>query len=148
MAQSSLMNHSDPPTNLSHLLERALRITTTDNRFFIGRFSCVDKQCNIVLNAAEEFLPPPGTEEEKEIRRNRDTWYPKSQRGGGDEPSWAKYAKRSPELSTREAEAEGEETEMQQVGEGRMLSMILVPGKMVAKIERIEEDTQAGAHII
>jgi small nuclear ribonucleoprotein (snRNP)-like protein len=49
---------------LQSLLYSTLRIKIRDNRTFIGQFICVDKQQNIVLAQAEEFLEP----EEERIR--------------------------------------------------------------------------------
>lgn len=139
-APSALLGAKNP-SKLTELLDRALRITTTDQRHFIGRFTCVDKECNIILNSAEEFLPPPRTVEETEIRKNRDRWYPRSQRGPGDE-SWARYAKRSHRLGSDGEEVESVPTD------GRMLGMILIPGKMVEKIELIEEKHHTATRII
>ena len=92
------------------LLLRPLRITTLDNRSFIGTFVCLDPQCNIILANAEEFLPDPVTEEDREVRENREMYFPKSQRGPGEGEGWG----------------------------GRQVGMILVPGKELRTVEAEE----------
>ena len=94
-------------TSLSILLDQPLRITILDNRIFIGLFICVDPQCNIILAQAEEFRPPL---DDVELERNREMYWPKSQRGPGEGEGWG----------------------------GRQVGMILLPGKAVVKIE-VEE---------
>jgi small nuclear ribonucleoprotein (snRNP)-like protein len=44
-------------TYLTDLLESTLVITITDGRSFVGHFICTDRDQNIILNQAEEFLP-------------------------------------------------------------------------------------------
>lgn len=43
---------------LRSLLNATLRIKIRDDRTFVGTFICVDKQQNIILTQAEEFLTP------------------------------------------------------------------------------------------
>ncbi|KAG7529768.1 hypothetical protein FFLO_05408 [Filobasidium floriforme] len=43
---------------LQNLLNKTLRIKLADSRTFIGQFICVDRQQNIILSNAEEFLSP------------------------------------------------------------------------------------------
>ena len=94
-------------TTLTALLHTPLRITILDNRIFIGIFICVDPQCNLLLGTAEEFLPPPMNEEEAASRKNKELFWPKSRR------------------SEREGEGWG----------GRQVGNIMIPGKVVVKVE-------------
>ena len=118
----------DPTADLSHILNRLLRITIPDERYFIGRFICVDHQLNIVLIQAEEFRSDPKTEEERENQEKVDKYMPKSQRGAGEGDGWGIYAKYD--------EADGLSRGLK---EGRMLGMILITAKDVVAIDLIEE---------
>jgi small nuclear ribonucleoprotein (snRNP)-like protein len=53
--------------DLNSLLFSTLKVKTKDTRTFIGQFVCVDKQCNIILSPAEEFLTSFATEDEKPV---------------------------------------------------------------------------------
>lgn len=43
---------------LSSLLNKTLRITTTDTRMFLGMFKCTDSDLNIILSQAFEYRLP------------------------------------------------------------------------------------------
>ncbi|KAK2623740.1 hypothetical protein QTJ16_006921 [Diplocarpon rosae] len=53
----------DKPTSskyLTSLLNKSLRVTTTDTRMFLGQFKCTDPDRNIILAETFEYrLPPP-----------------------------------------------------------------------------------------
>lgn len=51
-------SNSTSSSFLQNLLNKTLRISLTDTRTFIGQFICVDRQQNIILSNAEEFLSP------------------------------------------------------------------------------------------
>jgi small nuclear ribonucleoprotein (snRNP)-like protein len=57
---STPVSTSSSPSSsfLQNLLNRTLRIKLADTRTFIGQFICVDRQQNIILSNAEEFLSP------------------------------------------------------------------------------------------
>ena len=97
-----------------------------DGRYFIGRFTCTDSQSNIILDHAEEFRPSPQTDEQRLLKENRDMYYPKSQRGPADGPGWGKWSGEGGEIG------QGKE-------EGRILGLVLIPGKDVVKMEVIDE---------
>ncbi|KAJ9126433.1 hypothetical protein QFC24_002176 [Naganishia onofrii] len=59
---------SNGSTYLSSLLASTLVITIQDGRSFVGLFICTDRDQNIILNQAEEFLPP-------RLRRTPDNKY-------------------------------------------------------------------------
>ncbi|RFU24598.1 hypothetical protein B7463_g11740, partial [Scytalidium lignicola] len=45
---------------LTSLLNKTLRVTTTDTRMFLGQFKCTDTDLNIILSHTFEYrLPPP-----------------------------------------------------------------------------------------
>ncbi|KAL0243914.1 hypothetical protein I308_105177 [Cryptococcus tetragattii IND107] len=50
-----------PRPSLRALIGQVLTITLIDGRTIKGYFTCVDKQCNIILNEAEEFRPRPAS---------------------------------------------------------------------------------------
>jgi small nuclear ribonucleoprotein (snRNP)-like protein len=73
-------------SRLTSLLLVRLRITIPDNRTFIGTFICLDKGCNIILSATEEFQPAPTNADEEEVRGNREMYWPNVKgRWGGRE---------------------------------------------------------------
>ncbi|XP_037743563.1 N-alpha-acetyltransferase 38, NatC auxiliary subunit [Chelonia mydas] len=41
---------------LEALLNRSLRIRMTDGRTLVGCFLCTDRDCNVILGSAQEFL--------------------------------------------------------------------------------------------
>ncbi|NP_001084541.1 N-alpha-acetyltransferase 38-B, NatC auxiliary subunit [Xenopus laevis] len=43
---------------LESLLNRNMRIQMTDGRSLIGCFLCTDRDCNVILGSAQEFLRP------------------------------------------------------------------------------------------
>ncbi|XP_075715367.1 N-alpha-acetyltransferase 38, NatC auxiliary subunit [Rhinoderma darwinii] len=43
---------------LASLLNRNMRIEMTDGRSLIGCFLCTDRDCNVILGSAQEFLRP------------------------------------------------------------------------------------------
>ncbi|CAI9619402.1 unnamed protein product [Staurois parvus] len=54
----------EPGDNARHklesLLNRNMRIEMTDGRSLIGCFLCTDRDCNVILGSAQEFLRPSG----------------------------------------------------------------------------------------
>ncbi|KAL2060769.1 hypothetical protein VTL71DRAFT_9411 [Oculimacula yallundae] len=54
------MDKTSAENYLSSLLNKTLRVTTTDTRMFLGQFKCTDSDLNIILSSAYEYrLPPP-----------------------------------------------------------------------------------------
>ncbi|XP_072259136.1 N-alpha-acetyltransferase 38, NatC auxiliary subunit [Pyxicephalus adspersus] len=55
----------EPGDNARHklesLLNRNMRIEMTDGRSLIGCFLCTDRDCNVILGSAQEFLRPSDT---------------------------------------------------------------------------------------
>ncbi|XP_073479070.1 N-alpha-acetyltransferase 38, NatC auxiliary subunit isoform X2 [Aquarana catesbeiana] len=45
---------------LQTLLNKNMRIEMTDGRSLIGCFLCTDRDCNVILGSAQEFLRPSG----------------------------------------------------------------------------------------
>uniref|UniRef100_H3AGL0 N-alpha-acetyltransferase 38, NatC auxiliary subunit n=1 Tax=Latimeria chalumnae TaxID=7897 RepID=H3AGL0_LATCH len=41
---------------LENLLNKSLRIRMTDGRTLIGLFLCTDRDCNVILGSAQEYL--------------------------------------------------------------------------------------------
>ncbi len=109
-----------PPTTmadqLTPFLRQILRITTTDNRIFLGTFAGTDQPLNLVLVNAEEFRMVPA--------------YPKS----GPDRMQTIHEEAESELD--KAVRVAHETEMRlENADGRFVGQILVPWKMIAKVE-------------
>ncbi|OWZ79284.1 hypothetical protein C365_02213 [Cryptococcus neoformans Bt85] len=121
-----------PPPSLRALIGQVLTITLIDGRIIKGYFTCVDKQCNIILNEAEEFRPRPTSliakeqallegrpiegklaeeSDEEKVWKNREKYWPKSEPFGGYATGWG----------------------------GRPLSMVCMKKGDIAKIE-VEKD--------
>ncbi|KAF4625293.1 hypothetical protein G7Y89_g12875 [Cudoniella acicularis] len=70
-----LANSSDSPKSmekaqaedyLASLLNKNLRVTTSDSRMFLGLFKCTDSDRNVVLSQTFEYrIPPPPKELEE-----------------------------------------------------------------------------------
>ncbi|XAO26524.1 hypothetical protein I312_105361 [Cryptococcus bacillisporus CA1280] len=98
-----------PRPSLRALIGQVLTITLIDGRTIKGYFTCVDKQCNIILNEAEEFRPRPASliakeqallecrpiegnlaeeSDEEKVWKNREKYWPKSEPFGGYATGW------------------------------------------------------------
>ncbi|KAL4631464.1 N(alpha)-acetyltransferase 38, NatC auxiliary subunit-like [Arapaima gigas] len=49
---------STPPAclKLENLLNKSMRVRMTDGRTLVGLFLCTDRDCNVILGSAQEFL--------------------------------------------------------------------------------------------
>ncbi|RCI12391.1 hypothetical protein L249_1295 [Ophiocordyceps polyrhachis-furcata BCC 54312] len=56
------MDHGDARAYLTSLLNKNLRITTTDGRLFWGAFKCTDANQNIVLSHTYEYRKASGAD--------------------------------------------------------------------------------------
>ncbi|XP_061444843.1 N-alpha-acetyltransferase 38, NatC auxiliary subunit [Rhineura floridana] len=43
---------------LENLLNKSMRIHMTDGRTLVGCFLCTDRDCNVILGSAQEYLKP------------------------------------------------------------------------------------------
>lgn len=64
-AQDSDAEREDSPAararqQLEALLNKTMRIRMTDGRTLVGCFLCTDRDCNVILGSAQEFLKPSG----------------------------------------------------------------------------------------
>ncbi|KAF9012158.1 hypothetical protein BDZ89DRAFT_483878 [Hymenopellis radicata] len=101
---------------LTPFLRQILRITTTDNRIFLGTLAGTDQPLNLVLVNAEEFRMVPV--------------YPNSA------PDRMQTIHEEGESQTDRAGRVAHETEMRLENvDGRFVGQILVPWKMIAKVE-------------
>ncbi|XP_018589034.1 N-alpha-acetyltransferase 38, NatC auxiliary subunit isoform X1 [Scleropages formosus] len=46
---------------LENLLNKSMRVRMTDGRTLVGLFLCTDRDCNVILGSAQEFLKPSGS---------------------------------------------------------------------------------------
>lgn len=52
---------------LAALLNRSLRVRMSDGRTLVGAFLCTDRDANIILGSAQEFLKAAGTGPRREL---------------------------------------------------------------------------------
>ncbi|EJT78893.1 hypothetical protein GGTG_03986 [Gaeumannomyces tritici R3-111a-1] len=64
-----MMDEEASAAYLASLLNKNLRITTTDTRMFWGQFKCTDPDCNVVLAHAYEYRHPTAEQVAEEARR-------------------------------------------------------------------------------
>ncbi|XP_051900656.1 N-alpha-acetyltransferase 38, NatC auxiliary subunit [Pristis pectinata] len=50
--------YSQARQTLESLLNKSMRIRMTDGRTLIGLFLCTDRDCNVILGSAQEYLKP------------------------------------------------------------------------------------------
>ncbi|GAB7353658.1 hypothetical protein MBLNU459_g4066t1 [Dothideomycetes sp. NU459] len=53
------MANEEAVSLLTSLLNKTLRIYTTDTRIFVGQMKCTDKDRNIILSLTHEYRQPP-----------------------------------------------------------------------------------------
>ncbi|XP_078393556.1 N-alpha-acetyltransferase 38, NatC auxiliary subunit [Cetorhinus maximus] len=58
MGESGVLSHSNSRQMLQSLLNKSMRIRMTDGRTLIGLFLCTDRDCNVILGSAQEYLKP------------------------------------------------------------------------------------------
>uniref|UniRef100_A0A3B3RW03 Sm domain-containing protein n=1 Tax=Paramormyrops kingsleyae TaxID=1676925 RepID=A0A3B3RW03_9TELE len=61
-AQMEMSSLSTSPARqkLENLLNKSMRIRMTDGRTLVGLFLCTDRDCNVILGSAQEFLKSTG----------------------------------------------------------------------------------------
>ncbi|THZ42885.1 hypothetical protein D6C90_05179 [Aureobasidium pullulans] len=52
-------NNAEATEYLTRLLNKTLRIHTTDSRIFVGTMKCTDQERNIILSLTHEYRQPP-----------------------------------------------------------------------------------------
>ncbi|XP_019713977.1 N-alpha-acetyltransferase 38, NatC auxiliary subunit isoform X2 [Hippocampus comes] len=71
-AQMATIEENGPSTHarekLQRLLNKNMRIRMTDGRTLVGLFLCTDRDCNIILGSAQEFLKSKDTFSQGEPR--------------------------------------------------------------------------------
>ncbi|KAI5817302.1 hypothetical protein BZA77DRAFT_38978 [Pyronema omphalodes] len=53
--------YETPSPFLQGYINRTLRVTTTDDRFFIGDLKCTDRDRNLILSSTTEYRSPSST---------------------------------------------------------------------------------------
>ncbi|MGH0182142.1 UNVERIFIED_CONTAM: hypothetical protein FKN15_008517 [Acipenser sinensis] len=59
---------SQEALKLEDLLNKNMRIRMTDGRTLVGLFLCSDRDCNVILGSAQEFLKPTDSFSQAEPR--------------------------------------------------------------------------------
>ncbi|MCJ1306459.1 hypothetical protein MMC25_000101 [Agyrium rufum] len=98
---------------LESLLNKTLRIHTTDARMFIGDFKCTDNECNIILSRTHEYRRPTSKAVVKAIIEKQES---RDDRG------------------TEHGPADTIKADMN----SRFMGLVVVPGQHITKIE-VEE---------
>ncbi|KAH8803238.1 LSM domain-containing protein [Xylogone sp. PMI_703] len=57
---------------LTSLLNKNLRVTTTDSRMFLGQFKCTDTDLNVILSHTFEYRMPPPNKASKLLEQGND----------------------------------------------------------------------------
>ncbi|KAK4157810.1 hypothetical protein C8A00DRAFT_39817 [Chaetomidium leptoderma] len=109
-------------TYLRSLLNKNLRVTTTDNRMFWGAFKCTDSESNIVLQHTYEYRHPTNNQ----IIESAAAAAGKEEGGEGGEEGPA---------------GKGQKT-MKMDMTSRYLGLVVVPGKYIVRIEAEEFASQ------
>lgn len=58
--QPDVSSSSKARQKLEGLLNKNMRIRMTDGRTLVGLFLCTDRDCNVILGSAQEFLKSTG----------------------------------------------------------------------------------------
>ncbi|XP_045908075.1 N-alpha-acetyltransferase 38, NatC auxiliary subunit isoform X1 [Micropterus dolomieu] len=66
--QSEVSSSSQARQKLEGLLNKNMRIRMTDGRTLVGLFLCTDRDCNVILGSAQEFLKSTDTFSQGEPR--------------------------------------------------------------------------------
>ncbi|XP_024143998.1 N-alpha-acetyltransferase 38, NatC auxiliary subunit [Oryzias melastigma] len=66
--QTEVPSSSLARQKLEGLLNKNMRIRMTDGRTLVGLFLCTDRDCNVILGSAQEFLKSPDTFSQGEPR--------------------------------------------------------------------------------
>ncbi|XP_044197434.1 N-alpha-acetyltransferase 38, NatC auxiliary subunit isoform X1 [Thunnus albacares] len=66
--QSDVSSSSQARQKLEGLLNKNMRIRMTDGRTLVGLFLCTDRDCNVILGSAQEFLKSTDTFSQGEPR--------------------------------------------------------------------------------
>ncbi|XP_068443977.1 N-alpha-acetyltransferase 38, NatC auxiliary subunit [Clinocottus analis] len=66
--QSGVSPSSQARQNLEGLLNKNMKIRMTDGRTLVGLFLCTDRDCNVILGSAQEFLKSTDTFSQGEPR--------------------------------------------------------------------------------
>uniref|UniRef100_A0A3P9KGC3 N(alpha)-acetyltransferase 38, NatC auxiliary subunit n=1 Tax=Oryzias latipes TaxID=8090 RepID=A0A3P9KGC3_ORYLA len=66
--QTEVPPSSQARQKLEGLLNKNMRIRMTDGRTLVGLFLCTDRDCNVILGSAQEFLKSPDTFSQGEPR--------------------------------------------------------------------------------
>ncbi|KAI9807864.1 MAG: hypothetical protein M1825_005170 [Sarcosagium campestre] len=129
MASPLLPGTGTPPGLLVSLLNRKLRVTTTDTRVFVGQLKCTDRDRNVILALTHEYrvppppslssLPPASLKSAAVVEGEFD-------RGEGSEAGGV----------TAEIAGRGETVWVDMTS--RFLGLVVVPGRYITKIE-VEE---------
>lgn len=70
--QSEVSSSSQARQKLEGLLNKNMRIRMTDGRTLVGLFLCTDRDCNVILGSAQEFLKSTGRRKVKTAEQRED----------------------------------------------------------------------------
>ncbi|KAH6650242.1 hypothetical protein F5144DRAFT_555676 [Chaetomium tenue] len=136
----------EPRALLERLINKNLRVTTTDSRMFWGTFVCTDHESNLILKHAYEYRHPdpkkvaalaqttiaspslPSIDPSEDDKNNHSTAEPTQAQGNNSSSSSASKDKAKEKVTVEMT--------------SRYLGLVVVPGKYVVKIEEEEFASQ------
>lgn len=68
--QPEVSSSSQARQKLEGLLNKNMRIRMTDGRTLVGLFLCTDRDCNVILGSAQEFLKSTGVWKTTEMTKH------------------------------------------------------------------------------
>ncbi|KAK3902113.1 hypothetical protein C8A05DRAFT_15790 [Staphylotrichum tortipilum] len=129
---SSPTPREDDAAYLRSLLNKNLRVTTTDNRMFWGSFKCTDSESNMILQHTYEYRhPTPQQISDAAAEAKAEVSAALLATGGGDGKAAKGKAKGKVKLDMT----------------ARYLGLVVVPGKYIVRIEAEEFASQARGRI-
>ncbi|MCJ1481366.1 hypothetical protein MMC06_001523 [Schaereria dolodes] len=124
---------------LQSLLNKQLRIHTTDTRMFVGEFKCTDNDLNIILSRTHEYrLPSSSTLLQSLPSATTPTTTTASNSPANDDkpPSTSPHTNTS--ASTATSSSSNTTNSIKADMTSRFLGLVVVPGRHVVRIE-VEE---------
>ncbi|KAL1839487.1 hypothetical protein VTJ49DRAFT_1462 [Mycothermus thermophilus] len=123
---------------LRSLLNKNLRVTTTDNRMFWGSFKCTDYESNIVLQHTYEYRFPMVTPESLAAAAEQQSQQSQQEEQKPPETATETETESQPNPSSTTATPPNQKKTVKLDMTSRYLGLVVVPGKHIVRIE-VEE---------
>ncbi|KAK4139738.1 uncharacterized protein C8A04DRAFT_15582 [Dichotomopilus funicola] len=123
---SPFQDKQEAVSYLESLLNKNLRVTTTDSRIFVGAFKCTDAESNIVLQYTYEYRHPTPQQAQQQNTTQ------------GDPTNSNPTNPTTTETTTTTTTTETTTSKIKLDLTSRYLGLVVVPGQYIVKIE-VEE---------